>query len=245
MVAGLFTKDVEPGSAMRAAGALHGSAHVHAIRYGEKGSKTYRRAYSQHVGRFLSCLREVSKAGPADEARDNAGRWSGAGQSLRSKLYGTTGVVGLSRAQVVSKVKGLLDGALSHEEGLSRKVTYPAGLAGIATRVAQMVLPGNAIPEDVAASTQKHVAHATGYVIHKVQAHPRFQRLAVKAMTHLRKGLDQPEGEELKDLVATTIADTSFHPRVACDDGALAAVAHGAFRHCHDRLCALKQAASN
>ena len=40
----------------------------------------------------------------------------------------------------------------------------------------------------------------------------------------------------LKDHVARLIADTRLHPRVAYDDQALAAVAHGAYQHLRGRI---------
>ncbi len=237
----LLTKgDEEPGSAVRAAGALHGSAHVHAIRYGEKGSKSYRRAYSQHVGRFLSCLREVSKSGSADEPRDQSGRWSSGSGS--AKPYGTTGTVGLNRGQIVGKVRGFLDAASSHTDDLPRAASY-AGT--VAAKVAGAAAGMAGAPPDVQDQLTAHVAHATGYVARKVLGHPGLKALATKVLTRMRKSLESADQNELKGIVANVVADTSLHPRVSCDDAALAQVARGAYRHCHDRLHALKQAATS
>lgn len=59
-MAASFTKAVapKPGSAVRAAGKLYGSAHVHAVRYGEPKSKEYKQAFGQHIGRFLTLVRQ-------------------------------------------------------------------------------------------------------------------------------------------------------------------------------------------
>lgn len=183
------------------------------------------------------------KDGPADEARDAHGRWM---RDLldRHQPYGTTGIVGLSRDQVVGKVRGLLDHALSHSEGLPRVGTYAGALA---TKIGATVLgyatgvPG---PEHLAPNLEAHIAAASGYVTHKVLSHPAWRRLATTAVLRVKKNLSSGEDDELKGIVAGVIADTRLHPRVCCNDTALARVAHGAYQHCYSRLCALKDAAS-
>lgn len=229
----------EPGSAIIAAAGLHGSAHVHAIRYGNRGTPAYRKAYSQHIGRFLSAVREAGKGvrkDTSDELRDAHGRWTRMMEAAGAKLHGTTGITGLSRDQVVSKVRDILDSAAGHTPGASRAASYTAALAG---KVAATVVPG--LPGEVANSAEAHVASATGYVIHKVLAHPAWRRLAAFSVLRLRKSLDGNEADQLKGIVANAIADIRLHPRIAHDDAALAAVARGAHRHLHDRLCALKE----
>ena len=228
----------EPGSAVIAAAKLHGSAHVHAIRYGYRGTPAYRKAYSQHIGRFLSAVREAGRGvrkDASDELRDAHGRWARMMEAAGAKLHGTTGITGLSRDRVVAKVRDILDSSTGHTPGESRAASYTAALAG---KVAATVVPG--LPGDVASSTEQHVAQATGYVIHKVLAHPGWRRLAASSVLRLRKSLDGEEADRLKEMVASTIADTRLHPRIAYDDAALAAVARGAHQHLHDRLCALK-----
>jgi hypothetical protein len=185
-------------------------------------------------------FREISKIGPGDEARDAHGRWMRELIDRGNHLHGTGGIVGLSRGQVVEKVRGLLDTVLSHSEGLSRAGTYSGA---IATRVVANVigLPGS---EVLSPDLEHHVASATGYIAHKVLAHPAWRRLATAVITRVKKSLDDDEAESLKGIVSGVIADTKLHPRVSCDDAALAEVARGAYQHCHDRLCALKYAAA-
>lgn len=229
------------GSALRAAGALHASAHVHAVRYGARGSKAYRSAYSQHVGRFLGCMREFQRVGkgfdPA-EMRDRSGRWAA---SVETGGYTTGGTTGLTREQVVQKVgrflKGLPDRVVGHEAG-SRVASYGGYAAG---KAAKMVA-GMATPPDVADMLEHHVAHATAVVIGKLRNDPKVRKVLITALAKapgmFRKSLEPATTAALKGHVARIVADTCLPPRVACDDRALAAVAHNAYRALHDDLSA-------
>lgn len=225
----------EEGSALRAAGAMHASAHVHAIRYGARGSKPYKSAYSQHVGRFLSCMREFQRAPvqkSIDEARDAEGRWTAEAEVGGYKAGGTTG---LTRDQVVQKVRRVLDNAVGYEAG-SRTASYTGFIAG---KVAAAVA-GMGSPPDVTEQLEHHVAQATGLILGKMRSDPRIQKLLVSAIAKapklFRKALDVGTQSELKGHVARTMADTCLHPRVACDDQALAAVAHGVYQTLHNQL---------
>jgi hypothetical protein len=179
-----------------------------------------------------------SKDGPEDEVRDAHGRWMQGLIDRGAKPYGTTGITGMSRDQVKAKVRGFLDENLGHTVG-PRPVTYSAA---IAARLAGTVL---GLPVDTQVEAEKHIASATGFVTGKVLAHPAWRRLAARVIVRLRKSLEPDEAEELKGVVSGVMADTRLHPRVSCDDAALAEVARGAYRHCHDRLDALKHAATN
>lgn len=228
-----FAKAVEAGSALRGAGELHASAHVHAIRYGEQGSPRYKQAYSQHVGRFLSCMREfqrgatdarLGKKFDPDEPRDTGGRWA----DVKIGKYSAGGLTGLNRDEAIKKIRGALD-----------KTVGPHGVTGfLAGKLASMSLPGQ--PAELQDMIEQHVAHATGYLVQKVKNDPHVRRLFVSALAKgsrlFRKSLEPPETIALKGHVARIMADTRLHPRIACDDAALAAVAHGVYRHMHDRL---------
>lgn len=227
----------EEGSALRAAGALHASAHVHAVRYGARGSKPYKSAYSQHVGRFLSCMREfqrpaVAKAFSPDETRDAAGRWSAEAEVGGYKAGGTTG---LTKEQVVQKVRRLLDNVTGHVAG-SRTASYGGYVAG---KVAAMTA-GMGSPPDVTEQLEHHVAHATQLIVGKMRNDPHVRKLFVSAIAKVpklfRKSLDAGMQSELKGHVARVMSDTCLHPRVAGDDQALAAVAHGVYQNLHNHL---------
>lgn len=235
--------DKNEGSAVRAASAMHASAHTNAIRYGARGSKEYRRAYGQHVGRFLGAMRQFQRA-PApvakmfgtSEARDDHGRWAADVQTGRYLAGGTTG---LSREQVVAKVRGLLDRASGFRGIGSRLASYSGLIAG---KVASAGAGMTGTPPDIADLLDQHVALATGHLIAKAKDDPNVRRLIISALSKgtrvFHKALEPAETSALKDHVARIVADTRLHPRVACDDAALAAVAHGVYRHLHDRLSA-------
>ena len=163
-------------------------------------------------------------------------------EAAGAKLHGTTGTVGLSRDQVVSKVRGLLDTAAGHTGETPRIASYTGALIGRAMQ-ATGGLAG--VPDEVANQAYHHVKIATAHVVSKVLHHPAWRRLATAAVLkkgEISKALTSDEADGLKGIVAGVIADTRLHPRVGYDDAALGAVARGAYRHCHDRLCALKAA---
>ncbi|MDE2096233.1 MAG: hypothetical protein KGL39_03240 [Patescibacteria group bacterium] len=226
----------EAGSAQRAAAQLHGSAYVHAIRYGARGSKEFKRAYSQHIGRFLSCVRAAGRVEKtADEPRDSRGRWA------------TGGAVGLTSGDVKAKVRVMLDrakrgavrtrdiidAAAEHQPGDRRVASYTGAVAGTVASA----LGG---PQDVAELTRHHVAVATGHVINRVLNHPVAQKLISRASRSLRKGLDPADSGELKELVAKMVADLHLPPQIAGSDTALRDVAVGAYTACRDRLLAVQ-----
>lgn len=156
-----------------------------------------------------------------------------------NRLYRTSGLTGLSRDQAAAKVRDLLDGALKHNEGLSRVGSYTGALAAKVTSYV------TGLPIEESAQLEHHLASAAGFLAHKVLASPAWRRLAARAITSIKKSLTPNEAEDLKGIVANVITDTRLDPRISCDDAALAEVARGAYQHCWDRLCALKQAASN
>ncbi len=182
-----------------------------------------------------------SKANPEDEARDAHGRWMQGLIDRGAKPYGTSGITGMSRDQVIGKVRGFLDKNLEHTVG-PRSVTYTMALAAkVGSLVTSQIL---GLPADTQVEAEHHIASASGYISAKVLAHPATVRMVAKAAKGvariIRKALDPDEEDELKGIVAGVIADTRLHPRISCDDAALSQVARGAYKHCHDRLCALK-----
>lgn len=223
MARSLFTKaddkdEPEAGSAQRAAAQLHGSAYVHAIRYGERGSKEFKRAYDQHIGRFLSCVRaagRVSKS--ADEARDARGRWA------------TGGSIGQAAGAVKNMVRAVLDSASDYQPGDRRSVKYMAAAVARGTG-------GLGVPGDVADMAQFHIANATGHVVNRVLSSKAMRRLSAGAAKTFRKSLAPEECAELKELVAKAVAELHFPPQLAGSDQAIRQVAVGAYRHCRTRL---------
>lgn len=233
----LFAKaegDEEAGSAQRAAAQLHGSAYVHAIRYGPRNSKEFRRAYSQHIGRFLSCVRNAARVQKStSEPRDGRGRWT------------TGGTVGLSRDEVKNKVRTMLDrtkqgavrardivdAAAGHEPTRPRAASY-AGMA------AKLVASAGGAPDDVSEMTGRHIATATGHVISRVINHPVARGLVERATGLFRKSFAPAEIGELKELVAKMVAEVDLPPQIACSDTALREVAVGAYEISRDRLLA-------
>lgn len=233
----LFAK-AEPGSAMVAAAGLHGSAHVHAVRYGHQGTKPYRQAYGQHIGRFLSAVRSFGKTPKVtksrdDELRDAQGRWSAAAEAAGAQPYGTSGTLGLDRGAVKSKVRSMIDSV--------KPALHPTKLVGAAAGMAAARY--GFAPGEIADLTQAHVAEATGHIVGKVKEHPAFKRLVTRVAIHrsdkVEKELDPRADDELKNIVAGAIADTKMHPHVSYSDHALATVARSAHRQLHDRICAM------
>jgi len=244
----LFSKH-EPGSAVVAAGAMHASAHVHAIRYGRRGTKPYRQAYNQHIGRFLSLVRssgKVQKAGPDKEARDAMGRWTRALERKGIQLHQTAGILGKTREQVVAKIRNILDDAVQNEGG-KRAAKYVGGLAGLALGSTPGMDTGTTRQAMIlGAHAADQIREATGTIIGKAMEHPGFKNLAKRVLLRkgiIHKALEDEHCNSLKNIVAGVMADTRLDPHVSYSDGALAAVAHGAYRHLHDRVCALRDAA--
>ena len=132
----------EAGSAIRAAGELHQSAHVHAIRYGDVKTPGYKKAYSQHVGRFLSCMRDfqrgaVSKRFAPPAGADQAASYA-AGYLARKALSAPA----IQKRYASVLAKGVLEGTdrmvLRDQVGvLMQSVELPAAVdpVEVATRV--------------------------------------------------------------------------------------------------------------
>lgn len=175
------------------------------------------------------------KAGPGDEARDAYGRWMQTLIDQGAKPYGTSGITGLSRGQVVEKVLGILDKVAPAKEDVPKVAASLMAMAGASLMKA---------PLDITDDAARHAANAAGFIISKVRASPAMRRLAVKVIARIRKdtNLSPEEAQELKRIVANVIADTRLHPRVSCDEAVFAQVARKAYAHCSDRLSALKHA---
>lgn len=176
-----------------------------------------------------------------DERRDAMGRWAAQMEAKGVKLHGTGGTTGLSRDQVVGKIKKLLD---NRAKATAHVVAHGAGFA----------LGRVGIPDEIASHAVEHgkmagehVLAQTGYIIGKALEHPAFKRLTAKVVLarkdKIQKGLEGHHCEELKNIVAGVMADTRLDPHVSCSDDALAHVACGAYRHLHDRICALRDSA--
>lgn len=186
------------------------------------------------------------KASP-DEPRDVLGRWTRAMRAKGIALHDSGGVTGLSRDQVMDKIKRILDSATGAGKG-SRVARYLGAAAGVAASS----VPGT--PTDLVEPAMRHgaeladkLAAHTGHVVAKVIDHPAFRRLITRVILKkdmsIRKELAPDEVNDLKNIIAGVMADTRLDPHVSCSDGGLAAVACGAYRHLYDRICALREAA--
>jgi hypothetical protein len=180
-----------------------------------------------------------------DERRDAMGRWTRAMERKGVTLHGTTGILGLSRDQVMAKLHDILDGASGGTPILGHHL---ARLAGTVSGFAIGSVGG--VPPDVtqhvthhAANSAEHVREALGQVIGKVLEHPRYKALAEKARLRdkhrVRKGLDATDAQELKNILVAAMADSRLPSQVNYSDAALTAVATGAYRHLSNRICAL------
>lgn len=181
-----------------------------------------------------------------DEPRDAMGRWTRAMEAKGITLHGTGGLMGKSRDQVIDKIKNILDDVSGHTGG-SRIARYTGAAVGALLGSA----PG--VPTDIMQPLMHHSAEAadqirqtTSLVVGKTLEHPAFKALARRAIFRkkgISKSLHPEEGERLKEIVAGVMADTRMPPHVNYSDPALSAVAQGAYRHLHDRICALRDAA--
>jgi hypothetical protein len=133
----------EAGSALRAAGELHGSADVHAIRYGDRGTPGYRRAYSEHVGRFLSCMRDFQRGSMAKRFMPPAGADQAASYAVGYLLRQAFADPVIQKRYASVLARGVLDGndsmALRDQVNgvLVKSVELPASVdkAEVAARV--------------------------------------------------------------------------------------------------------------
>ncbi len=133
----------EAGSALRAAGELHNSAHVHAIRYGDRGSPGYRKAYSQHVGRFLSCMRDFQRGSVAKRFAPPAGTDQAASYAAGHLVRSGLSDPGIQKLYAHVLAKGTLEGSDSLalreriEQVLMKRVEIPSTVdpAEVAARV--------------------------------------------------------------------------------------------------------------
>ena len=184
-----------------------------------------------------------------DEPRDEHGKWTAEMEHRGVPLHGTSGILGLNRGGVMNKIRNILDAVIGIEGG-PRAAKYVGGLIGGVLGS----VPGT--PPEIMEQAISHGAHlaehlkeATGTVVGKVIEHPAYRRLAAKVVLRkddqVTKSLEGDDESRLKDIVAGAMADTRLSPHVSYSDAALAAVAHGSYRHCRDRLCALRDAASN
>jgi hypothetical protein len=176
-----------------------------------------------------------------DERRDAMGRWAAQMEAKGVKLHGAGGITGLSRDQVLTKIKQLLDNkAKTTAHVAAHGASIALGRVGIPDELASHALEHGKIAGE-------HVLAQTGYIIGKVLEHPAFKNLATKVSTgkkgNVQKALEGEHCERLKNIVAGVMADTRLDTHVSCSDDALAHVACGAYRHLHDRICALRDSA--
>lgn len=183
-----------------------------------------------------------------DEPRDEMGRWTRAMRAKGVQLHGTAGTTGLTREQVMVKIRGMLDEATGHTGTGSRAARYLGAAAGAAATAITGVLPE--LQETAmrsGAELADRVASQTGLIVAKVAEHPAFKRLVtrivLKKEDSIIKSLTSDEDETLKNIVSGVMADTRLDTHVTCSDSGLAAVACGAHRHLYHRICALRDAA--
>ncbi|MFI5380731.1 MAG: hypothetical protein ACHRHE_15640 [Tepidisphaerales bacterium] len=168
------------------------------------------------------------------------------------KLHDTSGITGLNREQVLTRIRRILDETTGHTGG-SRAARYLGAAAGaVITSGVGGLLPG--IPTDLQEPAMRHGAELadrltsqTGHIVAKVLEHPAFKRLVKRIVlrkeANIRKALGGEDADDLKNIVAGVMADTRLDPHVTCSDAGLSAVACGAYRHLCDRICALRDAA--
>lgn len=173
-----------------------------------------------------------------DERRDAMGRWTADMECKGVELHDTTGILGLSRDQVIEKLHRLID-AVAGSPLLGHRT---ARLLGAAVGFAAGRIPG--MPAEIqdnapmaAAHMAEHIREATGNVVGKVVEHPQFKELRVKIAIarkrKVQKGLDPTDEQQLKNILVAVMADTRMPSQVNYSDAALTAVANGAYR----RLC--------